>query len=122
MAAVAEAQAAVHRLNLVTLTIRQEVAAAFTQYEAAQRSLETYAQGVRDIARQNLEIAHKAYELGRTPLLDVISERRRYVEIEMGYVDSLKQVYDAAVEIERAVGTAEGRGEDRAWKPTATRP
>lgn len=42
VAAVAEAQAAVYRLDLVTLTIRQEVAAAFTQYEAAQRSLEVY--------------------------------------------------------------------------------
>lgn len=76
---------------------------------------------MRDIARRNLEIARKAYELGRTPWLEVITEQRRYIDIEMGYVDSLKQVYDAAVEIERAGGTAEGEG-DRAWKPTATRP
>ena len=38
------------------------------------------------------------------PLLDVIAEQRRYIEVEMGYTEALKQVYDAAVEIERAVG------------------
>ena len=104
-AALAEAQGAGRRMDFVTLTIRQEVAAAFMQYEAAQRSLEIYAQGVRDVARQNLEVIRKASELGRTSLLDVITEQRRYIEVEMGYTESLKQVYDAMVEIERVVGT-----------------
>lgn len=103
-AAVAETQAAERRLEFVTLTIRQEVAAAFTQYEAAQRSLEIYTRGVRDVARQNLEVIRKTYELGRIPLLDVIAEQRRYIEIETGYTEFLKQVYDAVVEIKRSVG------------------
>jgi cobalt-zinc-cadmium efflux system outer membrane protein len=47
----------------------------------------------------------QAYDLGRTSLLDVITEQRRYIDIEMGYTEALKQVYDAAVNIERAVGT-----------------
>jgi outer membrane protein, heavy metal efflux system len=102
-AALAEAQGAGRRLDFVTLTVRQEVAAAFTQYEAAQSSLEIYAQGVREVARQNLEVVRRAYDLGRTSLLDVIAEQRRYIDIEMGYTDSLKQVYDAVIDIERAV-------------------
>jgi outer membrane protein, heavy metal efflux system len=105
-AARAEAIAADRRIELAALTIRQEVDAAFTQYEAAQRSLEIYARGVRDVARQNLDVVRKSYEFGRGSLLDVIAEQRRYIEIEMGYTESLKQVYTAAVEIERAVGTA----------------
>jgi outer membrane protein, heavy metal efflux system len=40
-------------------------------------------------------------------LLDVIAEQRRYIDIEMGYTDALKQVYDAVVDMERAVGTLE---------------
>jgi cobalt-zinc-cadmium efflux system outer membrane protein len=103
-AAFAEARAAERRQELVTLTVRQEVAAAFTQYDAAQQALEIYTRGVRDVARQNLEVIRKAYELGRTSLLDVIAEQRRYIDIEMGYTESLKQVYDAVVEIERTVG------------------
>jgi cobalt-zinc-cadmium efflux system outer membrane protein len=106
-AAVAETQAAERRVEFVTLTIRQEVAAAFIQHEAAQRSLEIYGRGVREVARQNLEVVRKTYELGRIPLLDVIAEQRRYIEIETGFTESLKQVYDAVIEIERAVGTVD---------------
>jgi cobalt-zinc-cadmium efflux system outer membrane protein len=105
-AARAEATAAGRRVELAALTIRQEVDAAFTQYEAAQRSLEIYVRGVRDVARQNLDVVRQSYALGRGSLLDVIAEQRRYIEIEMGYTDVLKQVYTAAVEIERAVGRA----------------
>jgi cobalt-zinc-cadmium efflux system outer membrane protein len=105
-AAMAEATAAAHRLAFVMLTIRQEVSAAFTQYEAAQRALEIYTQGVRDLARQNLAVVRQAYELGRTSLLDVIAEQRRYIDVENGYTEILKQAYDATVDIERAIGAS----------------
>ena len=59
---------------------------------------------MRDVARQNLDVVRRTYELGRGSLLDVVAEQRRYIEIEMGYTESLKQVYNAVVEIERAVG------------------
>jgi outer membrane protein, heavy metal efflux system len=61
---------------------------------------------VREVARQNLEVVRQSYGLGRLPLLEVIGEQRRYIEVENGYTESLKQVYDAAVEIERATGAA----------------
>src|SRR6266446_1237450 len=98
-AARAEAAAAERRIELTVLTVRQEVQAAFTQYEATQRSLEIYARGVRDVARQNLDVVRQTYQLGRGTLLDVITEQRRYIDIEMGYTDALKQVYNAAIEI-----------------------
>ena len=85
------------------LIIRQEVAAAFTQLDAAQRALEIYTRGVRDVASRNLGVVRQAYELGRIPVLDVIAEQRRYIDIEMGYTDALKLVYDAGIEIQRAV-------------------
>ncbi len=105
-AAQAAVRAAERRVEFTVLTVQQEVAAAFTQYEAAQRSLHLYERGVRDVARRNLDVVRQAYELGRGSLLDVIAEQRRYIEIENGYTDVLKQVYDAAVDIERAVGVA----------------
>ena len=104
-AALASTTAAQRRLTFVTLMIRQEVTAAFTQYEAAQGALDIYTQGVREVARQNLEVVRKTYALGRVSLLDLIAEQRRYIDIETGYTESLKQAYDAVVEIERAVGT-----------------
>jgi cobalt-zinc-cadmium efflux system outer membrane protein len=104
-AAEAERRAAERRLEFMELMARQEVGAAFAQYEAARRSLQIYERGVRDVARRNLDVVRRTYELGRTTLLDVIAEQRRYIDIENGYTEALKQVYDAAVEIERAVGT-----------------
>ncbi len=105
-AAQAETRAAERRREFLELVVRQEVASAFSQYEAARRSLDTYGRGVRDVARQNLDTVRQSQALGRIPLLDVIAEQRRLIEVENGYTEILKQVYDAAVEIERAIGEA----------------
>jgi cobalt-zinc-cadmium efflux system outer membrane protein len=102
-AARAETAAAERRREFTELMARQEVDAAFAQYEAARRALALYEPGVREVARRNLDVVRQAYQLGRGSLLDVIAEQRRYIEIENGHTDVLKQVYDAAVEIERAV-------------------
>lgn len=103
-AARAETEAASRREEFAALIVRQEVEAAFVQWEAARRSLAIYERGVRDVARQNLAVVRRSHELGRLGLLDVIAEQRRYIDIEQGYTDALKQVYDAAVEIRRMVG------------------
>jgi outer membrane protein, heavy metal efflux system len=105
-AARAEVRAAERRREFLELQVRQEVAAAFTQNDVARRSLALYARGVRDLARQNLDVVRQSHGLGRIPLLDVVAEQRRYIDIEMGYTDALKQAWDGAVEIERAVGVA----------------
>jgi outer membrane protein, heavy metal efflux system len=106
-AAVATAKAAERRVDAATLTVRQEVEAAFAQYAAAERSLAVYERGVRDTAQRNLDVVRQTYQLGRTTLLDVIAEQRRFIDVEMGYTESLKQVYDAAVDLDRAVGKGE---------------
>jgi len=103
-AAEADARAAERRLEFAQLMVRQEVGAAFAQYEAARRSLDIYERGVRPVASRNLAIVRQIYELGRTSLLDVVAEQRRYIDIENGYTDTLKQIYDAAVEIQRTIG------------------
>jgi len=103
-AAQAETRAAERRREFLELIVRQEVASSFTQYEATRRSLDIYGRGVREVARRNLGVVRQSYRLGRLPLFEVIGEQRRYIEVENGYTEALKQVYDAAVEIERAIG------------------
>ena len=105
-AATAEARAAEHRLALAELVARQEVEAAFAQRAAAGRSLRLYEDGVRAVARRNLDVVRQTHALGRTTLLEVVAEQRRYLDIEVGYTEVLKQVYDTGVEIERTVGAA----------------
>ena len=103
-AARASARAAERRVDAAALGVRQEVQSGFAQYEAATRSLEVYERGVRDTAQKNLDVVRQTYHLGRVSVLDVIAEQRRFIEVEMGYTEALKQVYDAVVEVERAIG------------------
>ena len=63
-AALAEVRAAERRREFLELQVRQEVAAAFTQSEVARRSLALYARGVRDLARQNLDVVRQSHGLG----------------------------------------------------------
>ena len=103
-AATAEATAAERRRELTELIARQELAAALGQYAAARRTVELYERGVRRLARDNVDVVRQSYGLGRATLLDVIAEQRRYIEVEGGYTDVLRQAWDAAVEVERAIG------------------
>lgn len=103
-AASAEAVAAERRREFSELIARQEVAAALAQTETARRTVELYERGVRGVAWANVEVVRQSYGLGRATLLDVIAEQRRYIEVENGYTDVLRQAWDAAVELERAVG------------------
>lgn len=103
-AAAAEGVAARERLELARLMARQDVAAAVAQYDAARQALELYRTGVRELAKENFAVVRRTHELGRVPLTEVIAEQRRFIEIEKGYTQALKQAYEAAVTIERAVG------------------
>src|SRR5207249_4572306 len=65
-AATAEARAAERRQEFMTLMIRQEVEATFTQYEATQRALGVVEDGVRAVAARNLDVVRQARRhLGR---------------------------------------------------------
>ncbi len=103
-AAEAEAKAAERRHQLAMLVARQEITAAWAQYDAVRRAQALYERGVRAVARVNLDTVRAGYGLGRGTLLDVIAEQRRYIEVENGYTDTLRQVWDAAVELERVIG------------------
>ena len=103
-AANAETTAAERRREFSELIARQEVAAALAQYEAARRTVELYERGVRGVARANVDVVRQSYGLGRATLLDVIAEQRRFIEVENGYTDVLRQAWDAGVDVERAIG------------------
>jgi len=51
-------------------------------------------------------VVRQTYGYGRVPLLDVIAEQRRYIDIETGYTDILFDAYASRVALEKAVGTS----------------
>ncbi len=106
-AAVSQAEAAKQRREFSELTVRREVAAAYARYERAARAAEIFRVGVRGQANKNLDVVRQTYELGSKTLLDYISEERRFIEIETGYIDALFDTFQARVEIERATAAPE---------------
>jgi outer membrane protein, heavy metal efflux system len=104
-AAVAAAEAARNRREFNEIVVRNEVAAAYARFDRAQAALAVYRGNVRNQAQLNLDVVQQTYTLGQKTLLDYINEQRRFVEIETGYTDALKEYFDSLVEIERAAGS-----------------
>lgn len=103
-AAVAQLEESKRRREYGELIVTREVSAALLALEKAQESLRIFREGVRGQASQNLEVIRRTYELGRTQLLDVIAEQRRFIDIEMGYTEALNRYYQASIRLRTVTG------------------
>jgi cobalt-zinc-cadmium efflux system outer membrane protein len=86
------------------LAARAELDAAVARDREARRAVELYASGVRDLARQNVDVVLEAYDLGRFPLSDLLTQQRRYLEVEAAYTEVLSRAYQARAAVGRALG------------------
>ena len=86
------------------LVAQAEVDAAVVRDREALRAVDLYATSIRDLARQNVDVRLEAYDLGRTPLSDLLAEQRRYLDVEAAYTAVLARAYDAHVALRRARG------------------
>jgi cobalt-zinc-cadmium efflux system outer membrane protein len=102
--AVAQMDEARRRREYAELIATREVSAALLVRDKSQEGLRIFRDGVRGQASQNLEVVRKTYELGRTQLLDVIAEQRRFIDIEMGYTEALNRYYQAVVRVRTVTG------------------
>lgn len=94
------------RIAAVDLILKHEVTQNLVRYNGAQARVAVYRGGVRDQAAKNLEVVRQIYGYGRIPLLDVIAEQRRYIDIETGYTEVLLDAYASRATLEQAVGTS----------------
>lgn len=88
----------------VRLTAQTEIASARRLDQRTRDAVRIYGGAVRTLARQNLSVVRQSYELGRTTILDVIAEQKRYLEQEREYTDILRQAYEARTTLKRALG------------------
>ncbi|HXD20916.1 MAG TPA: TolC family protein [Vicinamibacterales bacterium] len=86
------------------LAAQAEIDAAVVRDREALRAVDMYATSIRDLARQNVDVQLEAYDLGRTPLSDLLAEQRRYLDVESAYTAVLARAYDARVTLRRARG------------------
>jgi outer membrane protein, heavy metal efflux system len=106
LADTAAIDAARSRITAAGLAVRSDVAQNQLRYQGAQARVAVYGSSVREQAARNLEIVRQVYSLGRNTLLDVITEQRRYIEIETAYTDVLLDAYAARVALEQAAGAS----------------
>jgi cobalt-zinc-cadmium efflux system outer membrane protein len=98
--------AARNRIAAASLAVRSEVAQSQVRYWSAQARVAAYGSSVREQAARNLDVVRQIYSYGRITLLDVITEQRRYLDIETGYTDVLVDAYTARVALEQAIGAS----------------
>jgi hypothetical protein len=89
------------------LSAEAETAAARARDQRAQAALRIYRAGLTDLARKNLSVVEQSYELGRSTLLDVLGELRRYLDVERAYSEAMRQAYEARTA--RLLATGGGR-------------
>jgi cobalt-zinc-cadmium efflux system outer membrane protein len=104
-AALASAEAARTRREFAETVVRSEVASAYARFEHARAALAVYRDNVREQALRNLEVIHQTYVLGQKSVLDYLGEQRRFIEVETGYTEVLKELFESISEIERAAGS-----------------
>lgn len=104
-AAVASAEAARDRREFAELVVHNEVVSAYSRFERAQQALAIYRDGVRGQAERNLDVVRQTYVLGQKTALDYVGEQRRFVDVETGYTEVLKEYFISLIELERAAGT-----------------
>ena len=86
------------------LAAQADIDAAVVRDREAQRAVDIYATSLRDLSRQNVDVQLEAYDLGRTPLTDLLAEQRRYLDVEAAYTSMLARAWDARVALRRARG------------------
>jgi outer membrane protein TolC len=83
---------------------RAEIESALAREREARRAVEVYSTTVRELARQNVDVMLEGYDLGRFPLMEVLVEQRRYLDVEAAYTTVLSRAYDARTAVALAFG------------------
>ena len=103
-AATARRSGAQAQLDAARLTAAAEVSAARARDTAAREALSIYSTDARALARQNVSVVAQTYELGRMTVLDVLTEQRRYLDLERAYTETLREAYEARQALRLALG------------------
>jgi outer membrane protein TolC len=102
--AAAAREGAAARMEATRLTAASEIAEARVWRDQARAAVSLYEDGIRPLARRNLETVRETYQLGRATVFDVLAEQRRYLETERAYTEALTDAYASGVSLGRALG------------------
>lgn len=84
--------------------VRGEVAQAYTQWQAAVRSLEPLQETDLEVARQAQAIVEESYKLGYRTLYDVLQSRQQYLQLRLARLDAQRSLELSLARLEAAIG------------------
>lgn len=104
----AEAETAIaqakQRRQFIEAVVRAEVASAYARYQAAERSITTFEQGVIARSNENIQAIRGAYQIGAFRVTDLLNEQRRLVDAQREYTEALAERYRALADLQAALG------------------
>jgi cobalt-zinc-cadmium efflux system outer membrane protein len=102
-AALAITQARARREYLEQV-VRSEVLSAYLRYDAAQRALTTFEQGVVERSNDNINSIRAAYQYGEYRITDLLAEQRRLLDAQREFTETLTERYRALADLYLAMG------------------
>lgn len=92
------------RYRQIELEIQNEVTRAYFNYQALQKKVRQFNNGLLTEAKAVLDGKIYSYQRGETSLLEVLNAQRTYNDVQLSYHQALYENAAALVELERAAG------------------
>lgn len=106
MAALSEAR--LNRQNL-ELMVRRDVMIAIKRLDEAQLNVKVYEDRALQLGQGNVRMARLGFEQGELRLAEYLAEQHRLTDIESSYAQARTEVFQARIELERAIGRPLGK-------------
>ena len=94
-----------NRREFLEQLVRSEVTAAYARYDASNKALSTFEQGVIGRSTENIQAIRAAYQLGEFRITDLLAEQRRLLEVQREFTDALAERYRALADLQTAIGS-----------------
>ncbi len=109
----AREEAATHRIEEKTNTLRADLAIALYNYRDAGRKLRLYDDTLIPKARESFEVSTKAFESGSADFINVIDAQRVMLDFELGRERALTTRAQRLAELEMLTGRARVTADDK---------
>jgi outer membrane protein, heavy metal efflux system len=100
MKANAELLAAQREVERIELALQDRLAAVYREYDIAREQVEQYQRDILPYAAQSLEMTRKGYEQGEFGYLELLTAQQTFSRTNLAYVDRLRELWLAAVQID----------------------
>jgi outer membrane protein, heavy metal efflux system len=96
----AEVVAAQSEVRRVELQLQQRLASVFEQYATARLQVEKYRDEILPNAQTTIELVRAGYRQGEFPYLTMLTAQRTYFQVNLLYLEGLRELWTRSVEIE----------------------